>query len=176
VWVVVEIIAAGACLACSEAIPPPFGVALGILVFIAITLPNVARRVSHSRATARLFMNQAYYNAKCQHCTFGSQQFRVKRDGTIIGWGKIPLKNRIAQKGSIIFHPDQGNIRRCPHCRGMGHTPKLRKGMESTERVEMVWPPKDGIPYAAEPFYEEEPVNRHNAEYMAENRWWKFPD
>lgn len=173
-WIAIEVIAVGAYLACQEAFPYPFGVFLGVIVFFAITLPNIARRTSRSRLTTRFYENTAYYNAKCSMCTLGTQFYRVLRDGTTIGWGKIPVKNRIAQRGSVIFHPNQANIRRCPHCQGMGFTPKLRKGAHSTERTELVWPPRDGVPYAAEPFHEEEPPepDLHGAEYRP-NRTWR---
>jgi hypothetical protein len=145
VWISIELIAASACLACAVAFPPPFGVVAGLIVFVAITLPNTARRLSHTRLTARFYENVAYRDVKCKDCTVGSQYYDKDK-----GWGPIPIMVRMARKGSVVFHPGQSNIRRCSSCHGLGRLPQLKPGAISRERLELRWPPPDGVPYAAD--------------------------
>jgi hypothetical protein len=127
-----------------------FGFALSLVVFVAITLPNVARRLSRSRLTVKAYQDFAYADVKCPHCTVGVQVLTKK------GWGKIPMHIRIAQEGSRIFHPRQANIRNCPECSGKGFRPvKIIKG--HSEREEIAWPPPGGGLMSDEPVYRERP-------------------
>lgn len=133
-----------------------FGFAITLVIFVAVTLPNLSRRLSRSRLTARAFQDFAYVDVKCPHCTVGLQTLHNKTDTQPGGWGPIPEHVRIAQKSSNIFHPRQANIRNCPQCAGKGFRPtKVVRG--ETMREPIVWPPRDGSLMSDEPVYAEKP-------------------
>lgn len=131
-----------------------FGFALALIVFVAVSLPNVARRLSRSRLTTRAFQNHSYVDVKCPHCTVGMQVLRTHGGANV--WGPIPVHIRIAQQGSRIFHPRQANVRNCLQCGGKGFRPtKIIPGEAALE--EIPWPPPDGSLMSGEPYYREKP-------------------
>lgn len=150
-WIVIEAFALFGLIAAVKFLGY-LGLFLGTIFFFAVTLPNVARRLSKTRLATRFYENTAYYDKKCSYCTGGAQT--LHNDGT---WGKIPVHLRIYGNGTKMFGPPRGNVRSCPHCNGLGRTPAKHSGVESHGRIERPWPPEDGIPYAADPFYDDDP-------------------
>ena len=128
-----------------------FGFALALIVFVAGTLPNLARRLSRSRLTVKAYQDFSYVDVKCPHCTVGVQVMLNEK-----GWGPIPMHIRIAQKGSKIFHPRQANVRDCRECSGKGFRPvKVIRGQSYREGIS--WPPPGGELMSGEKVYREKP-------------------
>lgn len=150
-WILIELIAIAVIIA-SRIYLGWFGFAIALVAFVAVTLPNLARRLSRSRLTTKAYQDFGYVDVKCPYCTVGVQV--LSSDGE--GWGPIPMHIRIAQSGSNIFHPPQANKRACPECSGKGFRPtKVVRGQ--TWREEIEWPPSDGSLMSGEPVYREKP-------------------
>lgn len=142
-WLLIELIAAVAGISCAVAFPFPFGPVVGIVAFVAVTLPNVARRLSRSRLTVKAYENRAYKDVKCKKCTVGMQYYKDPE-----GWGPIPHAVRMVVRGKDWFRPRQANVRSCPHCAGSGHVPK--EMYPSIGREEVAWPAPDDKPLWAD--------------------------
>ena len=150
-WIIIEVIALLGLIAAIKFLGA-IGLVLGVIFVIAVTLPNTARSLSKKRLVTRFYENAAYYNKKCTHCTGGAQLLHKNGE-----WGPIPVHVRMVRSTSRKFHPPQGNIRTCSQCRGMAQTPTKLRGVEDNGLSELPWPPADGVPYAADPVYRDEP-------------------
>jgi hypothetical protein len=74
-----------------------------------------------SRLVIRRYINPAYYEKKCPHCSMGAQYLHPDT-----GWGPIPVSLRMVIKGRSTLGPRQANIRSCGTCGGGGRVSTRR--------------------------------------------------
>jgi hypothetical protein len=74
------------------------------------------RKFVRSRFIIRRYVNPAYDEIKCPHCTLGTQYLHPET-----GWGKIPQNLYMIKSGRPWKNAGQANVRRCHSCGGNGY-------------------------------------------------------
>lgn len=96
------------------------------VIFCASVLTIVVTTAKLSRIGFRVGIksNDALYRHPCPHCTGGAVTLLTddSPERRPLGWGPIPVQNRIVIPGSKYFHPPLGNVRACRFCHGRGFT------------------------------------------------------
>jgi hypothetical protein len=96
-------------------------IAIGFVLVMAfgcflLWLASMVRKFSRSRFVIRRYVNPAYKEIRCPHCTLGTQYLHPEA-----GWGPIPHSVRMIVSGRPWRRAGQANCRRCHSCGGNGY-------------------------------------------------------